>query len=407
MTRLVLPFALLLGCGHGGHAGPDAGGPGNGDGSGAGNGDSSTGGGDGSTGGDAGVGSLVCAAHHWQPIVSASGPSMMAFRGKTYVFSQSGAAWTVIDNGGATTSEIPLPAGITAMQLVTAEIGLDGLPVLRFNNNNAWYAVRFDGTAFSAPVQIATNIGLAGAHADGHGNIYAVGGTGLVEYPPGGPPIVRGALPETEPVNWTVGADGTVYVLREVTRPSTIHPGDNAYDLRMLKLPHGSLTWSADALVTSNEVTDYYGTAFAAAPDGSLHIAYEPGEGMYLRSMDGVTWDTEIAFDLLSKATLVDYAPDNEEIDPPDEPEDVDGYIAVLAAQDYDHVSITLTLNNSSLYTSSYYFLRRCPPFVGQGMTWPAERLAFSEAMQGEVAIDEHGLASIMTPTGVHVDVSP
>src|SRR5262249_43334473 len=148
------PLALLLACGHGGHAGPDAGGTGGGDGHG-GNGDGS--GGDGGAGGDAGAGSLVCAGHHWQPILSASRPSMMAFRGKTYVFAQSGPAWTIVENGAATTSAIPLPAGITAMQDVSEEIGLDGLPVLRFWNASAWYVARFDGSAFTAPVQFATN----------------------------------------------------------------------------------------------------------------------------------------------------------------------------------------------------------------------------------------------------------
>src|SRR5262249_1923056 len=151
----------------------------------------------------------------------------------------------------------------------------------------------------------------------------------------------------------------------------------------------------------------FRGTAFAAAPDGSLHIADEPGEGQYLRSHDGITWDSETAFDVQSKATLVDYAPDNDVIDPPDLPEQVDGAIYLLAAQSYDDVWITLTLNNSSLYTSSYYFLRRCPPFMSGAQTWPAERLAFDEAMTGEVAIDEHGLASVMTPFGVRIDVSP
>ena len=103
----------------------------------------------------------------------------------------------------------------------------------------------------------------------------------------------------------------------------------------------------------------------------------------------------------------VDFAPGNQQIDPPDEPANVDGYVHLIVAPDYDHVAITLDFATSSLYTSSYYQLRRCAPFNGTDMTWPAERFAFAESDTGEAAIDEHGLASIMTPFGLRVDVTP
>jgi hypothetical protein len=177
--------------------------------------------------------------------------------------------------------------------------------------------------------------------------------------------------------------------------------------MKLLHLPHGSLTWSSAQLVASNEGYGFYNAGLATAPDGSLHVAYVLGGVYYFRSHDGVTWETERASDYSSQAVLVDYAPADDSIDPPDHPADVDGWIHLIAAHDYDHVAITLDFPTSSLYTSSYYQLRRCAPFQGFNMVWPAERFAFSESWTGEASIDERGLASIMTPLGLRVDVAP
>src|SRR5262249_2935862 len=158
----------------------------------------------------------------------------------------------------------------------------------------------------------------------------------------------------------------------------------------------------------TNEGWGFSGTLMAAAPDGSLHIAYKiTDEGIYFRSHDGVTWDSSDYLDILSKATLVDYAPGNMEIDPPDVPADVKGGLRLLAPQDYEHVSVTLGYNGGSFSTPSFYYLRRCAPFIGFDNTWPAERLALSAGAFDPVlvAVDEHGMASILTPSGVRQDV--
>ena len=330
----------------------------------------------------------------------------MRYAGKTYVFDQAGTSWAVVDHatGIATTTGIPLPTGATAMQLVKAEIGLDGKPVLWFFNANHDYATRWDGTAFSPAIELS---GSQVVHADASGRLYAYGSNGLTEYSTTGTPLVRGTFPVSSSLPWNVGADGTVYVLHQVIRPSTIHQGDDADDLELMQLPHGSLTWSADQRVATNEGYGFGGTGFGTAPDGSLHVAYMLGGVNYFRSHDGVTWDASHASDYASTATMIDAAPGNEEIDPPDRPQDVTGYPHLVAARDYDHIAITLDFPTSSLYTSSYYQLRRCAPFIGTNMTWPAERFAFSEAWTGEAAIDEHGVASIMTPFGLRVDVTP
>lgn len=422
MPRFLLSIALVAACGHphGQVAGDDDGtdggvtdgglsdgamtgdgattgdGQGPGDGSGSGSG----------SGGD--VASATCDPNHWLAPISVTGPSVLRFHGKTYVWAQSGTAWAVVDHatGAATTTAIPLPAGATFMKAVKTELGLDGLPLIWYlDANNHYYSTRFDGAAFSAPIDLA---GAGTIHADAAGDVFAYGSTGLVEYPAGGgASIARGTWPVSDVLAWNVGPDGTVYLLEHVTRASTIHPGDQADDMLLLHLPHGSLTWSGTQLVASNEGYGFYNAGFAIAKDGSLHVAYVLGGVNYFRSHDGVTWETERASDYSSKATLVDYAPSDEDIDPPDEPADVDGWIHLIVAHDYDHVAITLDFPTSSLYTSSYYQLRRCMPFLGFNMVWPAERFAFSESWTGEASIDEQGLASIMTPLGLRVDVAP
>jgi len=368
---------------------------------------------DGSGGDGGGSGSAVtiatCDPNHWLVPISVAGPGIMRFHGKTYVFAQSGTVWAVVDHatGVATTQAIPLPAGVAVMKAVKAELALDGKPLVWFlNSDNHYFATRFDGNAFSTPIDLA---GANTIHGDTQGNVFAYGSTGLVEYAPGGGSIARGTFPisSSDVVGWNVGTDGTVYLLQHVRRPSTIHPGDQADDLKLLHLPHGSLTWSAAQLVTSNEGYGFYRVGFTTSPDGSLHAAYMLGGVRYFRSHDGVAWEASSASDYASHATMVDFAPGNEQIDPPDRPADVNGYVHLIVAPDYDHVAITLDFATSSLYTSSYYELRRCAPFIGIDMTWPAERFAFAESDTGEASIDEHGLASIMTPFGLRVDVAP
>lgn len=242
------------------------------------------------------------------------------------------------------------------------------------------------------------------AHADRAERIFAVTSNGLTEFGGGGS-IVRGALPYSEQ-GWNVGADGTVHVLHSRSRPSTIHPGDTAIDLLVTHLPHGSLTWSSDGVVASNEGQGFSNVGFAAAGDGSLHIAYALSyEAYYFRSRDGVTWDTETFKDIVSKATLVDPATPWQDEDPAQ----VKGNIRVVAAQDYDHVSITFLYAQGSFSIPGYYFLRRCAPFSGIKNTWPAERLAFSGLAfdPGGVAVNEVGLPTILTPNGARQDVTP
>jgi hypothetical protein len=411
--RSLLCFCLLAACGHPHDPGdgPDGGlddGALSSDGAATGDGDLGDAGGSGSGSASGSTIDTTCDANHWLAPIAVTGPSVLRFHDLTRVWAPSGTAWATVDHatGVATTSAIPLPAGATFMKAVKAELGLDGKPLIWYlDANNHYYATRFDGAAFSAPIDLA---GAATIHADAAGDVLAYGPIGLVEYPAGGgASIARGTWPVSDVLTWNVGPDGTVYLLEHVRRPSTIHPGDQADDMLLMHLPHGSLTWSAAQLVASNEGYGFYNAGLATAPDGSLHVAYVLGGVYYFRSRDGVTWDTERASDFTSQAVLVDYAPADDSFDPPDHPADVDGWIHLIAAHDYDHVVITLDFPTSSLYTSSYYQLRRCMPFQGFNMVWPAERFAFSESWTGEASIDEHGLASIMTPLGLRVDVAP
>ena len=144
--------------------------------------------------------------------------------------------------------------------------------------------------------------------------------------------------------------------------------------------------------------------AFSVARDGSLHMAYAlQYEAYYFRSRSGQSWQSETFKDIVSKATLVDKAKpvfDNR-------PDEVKGSIRLLAAQDYEHASITMMYAQGSFSVPSFYFLRRCAPFAGLKNTWPAERLAFSgQAFDpGSLAVDERGMPSILTPAGVRQDV--
>jgi hypothetical protein len=346
----------------------------------------------------------TCDAHHWDPDLSVTGKAMMAFRGKAYLFASDGHVWTVIDHGVGSTGPIPLPSGVTAMQFVVVELAPSGYPLVSFTSNNQYYATFFDGAQFAAPVHVTSG---ATVHADAAGRIYEVGSMGLVEHAPGAPAIFRGTLPYT-PVAWTVGADGAVHILRHTQRPSTIHPGSTADDLQMTTLPHGSLTWSSDVHVASNEGWGFSPVLLSAAADGSLHVAYEP-IGIYLRSRDGATWEESLFLDYSSIATMIDPAPGNTHIDPPDEPAKVGGYLKRLAAQDYDHAVITMADYPGSLYTPSLYVLRRCAPFTGNNHTaWPAERFAFSGLAFDEaiVAQDERGMTSLLTPLGMRQEVA-
>lgn len=350
--------------------------------------------------------SQICDAHSWNAAVPASGNAIMAYGTKAYLFAQDGLSWTVVENGAATISAIPFPPGITAMKLVTVEMAPSGRPFVTWMNagaqQNERYAAFFDGTGFvkttflgPAPFQ------YSGAHADASERIYAYGTNGLTELATGAPPIVRGAFPYTDHKGWTVAADGTVYLLRAITRPSTIHPGDTANELRIIRLRHGTLTWGDEVAVGSNEGYGF-SPVIAAAPDGSLHIAYTP-IGIYFRSRDGQTWASENLLSFNMPATMIDPAQpgiDGEAVNR------VKGSVYMVAAQDYDHASVTFTFNGGSFSVPSYYFLRRCPPFDPTFPAWPAERLAMSGTAFGPtpVAVNEHGVPVILTPFGVRQD---
>lgn len=413
VIRAALLALAAIGCGPGGagHGAdalhdPDGGLADDGATSGSNDGGSNDGGsGDGSSGdgssGDGGTSSVAttCDAHAWNPAVPASGSALMAYGSKAYLFGADGLSWTVVEDGAATTGALPLPSGITAMQLVTTEMAPSGRPFITFYNANQRWGAFFDGAAF---VRVTALGQASAAHADASERIYAVTSNGLTEFAPGEAPLVRGALPYTGP-GWTVAADGTVYVLRAIKRPSTIHSGELADELRVIRLRHGSLTWTDEVAIGSNEGYGFSGVGFAAAPDGSLHLAYTPF-GIYFRSRDGQTWETENLISFNTKATMVD--PVSPGIDGND-PAAVKGGIRLVAAQDYDHASVTLTYNGGSFSRPSYYFLRRCPPFDPTFPAWPAERLAMSGGAfdPTPVGVNEHGMPSIFTPYGVRQDV--
>jgi hypothetical protein len=339
--------------------------------------------------------SLSCEPHTWRAPVPAGGHVTMAYGDKSWVFGQDAKSWSVVSNESAVTSAIPLPAGVTSMNALKVEMAPSGRPLVTFFSDNVYYAAIWDGSAFVKTVSIGRTVE---AHADASERIYAVNENGLTEFA-GGQQLVRGNLPFVrEAANaWTVGADGTVYVLHAATRPSTIHPGDTANDLLVMSLPHGSLTWSTDSRVASNEG---YGfptyMKMAAAPDGSLHTAYSMGA---FRSKDhGKTWDTSYFIDFRSRATMVD--PATTRFD--DDPSRVKGDIRLIAAEDYDHVSIALVYDQGSMSVPGAYFVRRCAPVAPQ-TAWPAERLEYYNPNydQGGVAVNERGLATFITPSGV------
>jgi len=260
-----------------------------------------------------------------------------------------------------------------------------------------YYAAFWDGAAFVNVTTLATQPGYGmRVHADGKERIYELDWQNVLsEYPTGGgAPIVRGALP-VKMIAWNVGLDGTVYVLHEVDRPSVIHPGDTANVLMMMNLPHGSLTWSADTQVTSNEGWGYStGVSFVIAQDGTFHIAYPLKYGSYYyRSKDGVNFEQLLPWDIVSKATMIDSSPVEGQ-------DSVSGSgIGLLTATDYDHVVIV------GGNGSSFYVVRNCTPYVGLNNTWPAERLATGQS--SAMAADEHSMVSILTANGVRQDVSP
>jgi hypothetical protein len=370
----------------------------------------SDGGGGGSSSGGGTTGpALVCEAHRWRNAVPAQGKVVMAFGDRTWVFADDAKTWSVVKNETAVTGNIPLPAGMTEMRSVQVEMAPSGRPLVTYlnreGNTYVRYAAFWDGNAFVKNTKLSAGQNAQEAHADKNERIYTVNENGLTEFDGPTNEIVRGALPFSG-TGWTVGADGTIHVLHSKSRPSTIHPGDTAMDLLIMSLPHGSLTWSGDSKVTSNEGYGFSRMPLVAAADGSLHTAYGLSyQSYYFRSKDnGKTWQAETFKDIVSKATLVDQAStvfDND-------PRDVKGGIRLIAAQDYDHVSITLVYAQGSFSVPGFYFIRRCPPFIGTAQHWPAERLAFSgQAFDpGGVAVNERGLATILTPAGARQDVT-
>ncbi|MDB4961256.1 MAG: hypothetical protein JWP01_1255 [Myxococcales bacterium] len=416
-SRPYLLLAFLAACGSGGGLGDDAGGGedaaltdgtlggddgGGGDGDGGGGGDGGDGGtGDGGTGdGGTGDGVALCGGHQWSPPLSVSGTRLMAFRGKAYLFASNGLVWTVIEHQTGTTGPIPFPPGVTSMQAISAEIGLNGLPLIGYRsdgNNSKQHATFFDGTQFSTPIEVNANARL---HADAAGRIYAYGANGFVEYAAGQAPLYRGMSPHpsSNTTAWNVAADGTLYMLF-VTAASV--SGGTMHTLQMIRLPHNSLTWSTSTVLASNLSQGFNGLTIAAAPDGSLHIVWERGGG-YLRSHDGVTWEQGRYTEFAATATMIDPATAS---NPSFDPRILSGVPELLAAHDYDRVSVTTITQFGSSYPSSIYFARRCPPFGGPNqMQWPADRFAYGYAAS-IVAVDERGLATIVTPSGVRQDV--
>jgi len=101
---------------------------------------------------------------------------------------------------------------------------------------------------------------------------------------------------------WTVAADGTVYVMYVTTASSS---GGTTHSLQMIKLPHGSLTWSTSTVLAANNGAGFISLTSTTAPDGSIHVAWERTGG-YLRSRDGVTWEQGRYTELAPLAPLID-----------------------------------------------------------------------------------------------------
>lgn len=347
-------------------------------------------------------GPQLCGSHRWQEPVPADGDGMMAYGDTTWLFARDGKTWTMVKDGEAVIEAIPLPDGALAMQSVHAEIAPSGRPLVTFSDRNERYAAFFDGKRFVKTVAIGEE-GYA-AHADTKERIYTLDGYDrrLAEYD-GGKMLVRGALPVREESGFAVTPDGTVLELYSRPRPPPNSWTEaHGNDLVMATLPHGTLTWT-EKVIASLEWGHFSSVQFTAAPDGSLHIAHTTG---YLRSRNGgLTWDEGTFRGGSTKAKLIDEASPAWEQDPAT----VGGDLVRLAAQDYEHASLTLQYASGSMGVSGAFVLRRCTPLLGTQQTdWPAERFAYAglAGVDVVVAVNERGMVSILTPSGVRQDVS-
>jgi hypothetical protein len=131
------------------------------------------------------------------------------------------------------------------------------------------------------------------------------------------------------------------------------------------------------------------------AQDGSFHVAYPLSyAGYYYRSRDGQAFAEGYPWDIVSKGTMIDPAPNGVTgLD------SVKGSIALIGATDYDHAALIVASGSSD------FIIRNCAPYAGINNTWPAER--FAPAQTALFASDEHGMISLLTATGVRKDVSP
>jgi hypothetical protein len=246
------------------------------------------------------------------PTVPVGGYAIFASEKSTYVFDSDDKSWTVISRGAASavTEPMPLPAGVSSMQVLQVEQVFDGSTLLLFKSaSGGLFATFFDGAAFSAPIALPTS-SLA-VHADAQRHLYAIDASNILWTASGGAFLDRGVVPlqggpfsstgtyRSDYWDWAVNPNGDVVTVYTV---ESFPPG-----IHEQTFSASSFAWSAPATVVSSTYsTDSFTSMhLAAAPDGSLHTfyaqSYEEGTSgnyginvLYTRRTASGPWQTPI-----------------------------------------------------------------------------------------------------------------
>jgi hypothetical protein len=386
-ARITPLLILLVACGGGGTGEPDGGASGDGP---PGTTDGPPGGDDAPTGGDAGdcpvecPGECVeglcapvvdpgvtCAMPVYDQPVTAAGYAMMASQGNAYLFLNP-TMWMVVNGGSGTTQSIPMPAGITAMTVKSANLEPGGYPLVLFTSGGTDYASFFVDGAFEPPVVLPPD--TRSVHADGPGRIFAVDVARVLWERSGDTFLNRGALPvgsgNYDYFAWTVDWFGVVHLAYTVSGGTLDH-------LYYTRLSVGAPWTPATDLVPDYEHS-LHQPYLAAALDGSLHLAYArtdfgPTLLLYRRSLDGgVTFSA-------------------------DEVLGGDHRLSVFAARSYADVS---ALDNA--FSGSYNVVYRSRCGVPDSYGWERRIELFSFARNGNTigAVDEAGRPAYLIATG-------
>jgi hypothetical protein len=259
------------------------------------------------------------------PDVPATGYALFAQGDDTYVLVSDYKSWTVVpkNSSSATTGPIPLPSGVTSMQVLEAERAYDGTTLLLFQNATAaLFATFWDGNAFSAPVALPA--GTVSIHADAQRHLFAVDQTNELWDGRSGSFVNRGIVPLQGGVSnpgplsylnwgWTVSP---TTVVTTIYAADDIQAGVPSLSTQSFD---ATFAWSAPQRIDSSTTsTDWYGgIAVSGGDDGSVHATYghsfykgTSGEigswDLYTRSAQGSgTWQSVMIPQFGSPITMV------------------------------------------------------------------------------------------------------